>query len=45
MQLVDLVIEDCYRQTHSLSITAMRGVNQLKEQVRFIHELERTGKA
>jgi len=40
----DLVIEDCYRQTHSLSITAMCGVNQLKEQVRFIHELERTGK-
>jgi len=40
----DLVIEDCYRQTHSLSITAMRGANQLKEQVRFIHELERTGK-
>ncbi|TPH12848.1 NAD-glutamate dehydrogenase [Litorilituus lipolyticus] len=40
----DIVIEDCYRQTHSLSITAMRGVNQLKEQVRFIHELERTGK-
>ncbi len=40
----DLVIEDCYRQTHSLSITAMRGVNQLKEQVRFIHELERAGK-
>ncbi|GAA0820020.1 NAD-glutamate dehydrogenase [Colwellia asteriadis] len=40
----ELVIEDCYRQTHSLSITAMRGVNQLKEQVRFIHELERTGK-
>lgn len=40
----DIVIEDCYRQTHSLSITAMRGVNQLKEQVRFIHELERMGK-
>jgi glutamate dehydrogenase len=40
----DIVIEDCYRQTHSLSITAMRGVNQLKEQVRFIHELERAGK-
>jgi glutamate dehydrogenase len=40
----DIVIEDCYRQTHSLSITVMRGVNQLKEQVRFIHELERTGK-
>jgi glutamate dehydrogenase len=40
----DIVIEDCYRQTHSLSITTMRGVNQLKEQVRFIHELERSGK-
>ena len=40
----DIVIEDCYRQTHSLSITAMRGVNQLKEQLRFIHDLERTGK-
>ncbi len=40
----DMVIEDCYRQTHSLSVTAMRGVNQLKEQVRFIHELERAGK-
>ena len=40
----DLVIEDCYRQTHSLSVTAKSGVNQLKEQVRFIHDLERTGK-
>lgn len=40
----DLVIEDCYRQTHSLSITEMRGVSQLNEQVRFIHELERAGK-
>ncbi|TYK66769.1 NAD-glutamate dehydrogenase [Colwellia echini] len=40
----EIVIEDCYRQTHSLSITAMRGVSQLKEQVRFIQELERAGK-
>jgi len=40
----DIVIEDCYRQTHSISVTALRGVSQLKEQVRFIHELERTGK-
>jgi glutamate dehydrogenase len=40
----DLVIEDCYRQTHSLSITAKCGVSQLKEQVRFIHDLERSGK-
>ncbi len=40
----EIVIEDCYRQTHSLSITHVRGVNQLKEQTRFIHELERSGK-
>ena len=38
------VLEDCYRQTHSLSITATRSASQLKEQSRFIHELERTGK-
>ncbi|WDE09775.1 NAD-glutamate dehydrogenase [Thalassomonas haliotis] len=40
----EIVLEDCYRQTHSLSITAMRGATQLKEQTRFIHELERAGK-
>jgi len=40
----NLVIEDCYRQTHSLSITAKRGINHMKEQVRFIQDLERTGK-
>ncbi|WP_440877448.1 NAD-glutamate dehydrogenase [Thalassotalea sp. PLHSN55] len=43
-EVSEIVLLDCYRQTHSLSITAMRGVNQLNEQVRFIHELERTGK-
>ncbi|NQY62743.1 MAG: NAD-glutamate dehydrogenase [Alteromonadaceae bacterium] len=43
-QVSEIVLSDCYRQTHSLSITEMRSVNQLKEQVRFIHELERTGK-
>jgi glutamate dehydrogenase len=40
----EIVIEDCYRQTHSLSITAMRGASSLKEQTRFINELERSGK-
>ena len=40
----DIVIEDCYRQTHSLSITELRGGSQLKEQARFIHEIERAGK-
>jgi len=43
-EVSEMVLEDCYRQTHSLSITAMRGGSQLKEQARFIHELERTGK-
>ncbi|MEI6893092.1 MAG: NAD-glutamate dehydrogenase [Colwellia sp.] len=38
-----IVIEDCYRQTHSLSIIAMRSVNLLREQVRFIQNLERSG--
>jgi len=39
-----IVIEDCYRQTHSLSITELRGGSQLKEQSQFITELERSGK-
>ncbi len=43
-EVSQIVLEDCYRQTHSLSITATRGAHQLKEQTRFIHELERSGK-
>jgi len=43
-EVSEIVLEDCYRQTHSLSITAIRGGSQLKEQARFITELERTGK-
>lgn len=39
----DLVIEDCYRQTQSISISHLNGANQLKEQLRFIHGLERSG--
>ena len=39
----DLVIRDCYRQTQSISISHLGGVNQLKEQLRFIHGLEREG--
>jgi glutamate dehydrogenase len=40
----DIVIDDCYRQTHSLSITELRGGGQLKEQAQFISELDRSGK-
>jgi glutamate dehydrogenase len=40
----ELVLDNCYKQTHSLSITELRSASQLKEQTRFIHDLERTGK-
>ena len=43
-EVSEIVLDDCYRQTHSLSITAVRAVGQLKEQTRFIHQLERSGK-
>ncbi|WP_371193113.1 NAD-glutamate dehydrogenase [Glaciecola sp. SC05] len=39
----EIVIADCYRQTQSISITHLAGVKQLKEQLRFIHTLEREG--
>ncbi|MGB3726775.1 MAG: NAD-glutamate dehydrogenase [Glaciecola sp.] len=39
----EIVLQDCYRQTQSISITQMMGVKQLKEQLRFIHTLEREG--
>ncbi|MFT5542910.1 MAG: glutamate dehydrogenase [Glaciecola sp.] len=39
----NIVIQDCYRQTQSISITNLAGVKQLKEQLRFIHGLERDG--
>ena len=38
-----IVLKDCYRQTQSISITQLSGVQQLKEQLRFIHGLERDG--
>lgn len=41
--VADLVIQDCYRQTQSMSITHLSGAGQLKEQLRFIHGLERDG--
>ncbi|MGS2720143.1 NAD-glutamate dehydrogenase [Paraglaciecola aestuariivivens] len=39
----DLVIQDCYSQTESISISELGGVGQLREQLRFIHGLEREG--
>jgi len=40
----DIVIQDCYRQTHTISITELKGQSLLKEQLRFVHELEKEGK-
>lgn len=42
--VANIVLHDCYRQTQSLSVTEFSGVSQLKEQLRFIHGLEREGR-
>ncbi|MDP5212173.1 NAD-glutamate dehydrogenase [Pseudoalteromonas tunicata] len=39
-----LVLRDCYRQTHTISVTQLKGTSTLKEQIRFIHALEKEGK-
>lgn len=42
--VADIVINDCYRQTQSISISMLLGSEQLKEYTRFIHALEKDGK-
>ena len=42
-EVAEIVLDDCNRQTQSLSVTALRGADQVKELQRFIHELERDG--
>ena len=39
----EIVLQDCYRQTLSISITERAGGSLIKEQLRFIHGLERDG--
>ncbi|TMN46197.1 NAD-glutamate dehydrogenase domain-containing protein, partial [Pseudoalteromonas piscicida] len=43
-EVSELVLKDCYRQTHTLSITQSKGASTLKEKIRFIHALEKEGK-
>ncbi|MGO3300162.1 MAG: NAD-glutamate dehydrogenase domain-containing protein, partial [Pseudoalteromonas sp.] len=43
-EVAELVLKDCYRQTHTLSITQSKGTSTLKEKVRFINALEKDGK-
>ncbi|MDF2177527.1 NAD-glutamate dehydrogenase [Aliiglaciecola sp. CAU 1673] len=42
--VAQIVIKDCYRQTQSISISEMGSGSRLKEQIRFIHGLEREGR-
>lgn len=39
-----IVLQDCKDQTRTISITQVRGAEQLKEQIRFIQYLEKEGK-
>ncbi|ACA86424.1 NAD-glutamate dehydrogenase [Shewanella woodyi] len=39
-----IVLQDCKDQTRTISVTQVRGAEQLKEQIRFIHYLEKEGK-
>ncbi|RUO60299.1 NAD-glutamate dehydrogenase [Pseudidiomarina insulisalsae] len=42
-EVAQIVIKDCHRQSQSISVTALRGADQVKELQRFIHHLEREG--
>ncbi|MFC4654528.1 NAD-glutamate dehydrogenase [Rheinheimera marina] len=42
--VADIVINDCYRQTQSISVSMVLGAEQMKEYTRFIHALEKDGK-
>lgn len=42
--VADIVINDCYRQTQSISVSSLLGAEQMKEYTRFIHALEKDGK-
>lgn len=39
----EIVIEDAYTQSESISVTAQQGVDVVKEQIRFIHHMEKAG--
>lgn len=42
-QVAEIVLNDCNRQTKSISVTLLRGADQIKEMQRFIHHLEKDG--
>ncbi|MUK50953.1 NAD-glutamate dehydrogenase [Aliivibrio fischeri] len=40
----DIVLDDAYCQSESISVTEQQGTSLVKEQIRFIHHLEKQGK-
>ncbi|WP_417655734.1 NAD-glutamate dehydrogenase [Pseudidiomarina aestuarii] len=42
-EVAQIVLKDCHRQSQSISVTGLRGPDQIKEMQRFIHHLEREG--
>ncbi|MCM2681161.1 NAD-glutamate dehydrogenase [Echinimonas agarilytica] len=42
-EVSEMVLDDCYLQTQSISVTQSRGAALLKEQIRLIQDLERRG--
>ncbi|GAA4896152.1 NAD-glutamate dehydrogenase [Ferrimonas pelagia] len=43
-EVAEIVLQDCREQTLSISVTEINKDTQLKEQIRFIHYLEKEGK-
>ena len=43
-EVSEIVLQDCKDQTRTISVTQVRGAEQLKEQIRFIQYLEKDGK-
>lgn len=43
-EVSDIVLDDAYCQSESISVTQQQQVQLLKEQIRFIHHLEKEGK-
>lgn len=43
-EVAQIVLQDCKDQTRTISVTQVRGAEQLKEQIRFINYLEKEGK-
>ncbi|MDW2167702.1 NAD-glutamate dehydrogenase, partial [Vibrio sp. 2099] len=39
----EIVLDDAYRQSESISVTEQQGVGIVKEQIRFIHTMEKAG--